>query len=188
MRVFGDGGERRTALPTRNATLGTGLRWKPWSSQVVYLAAEAQNGLADASRHDVLLRASASFLNGGHFGDDWHPARAGWFSQNLYLDAARYLRSDFSAFTADYRASRHVRIAEANTLEPYAHVQTNLSGSQSVLRDIRAGAGVRWNLWHGGSTYDADPHKLSLGLEFQQAFQTYLTDRNGLFLTVGSRW
>ena len=187
-RVFGDGGERRSALPVRNATLGAGVRWKPWRSQVVYVAAEGQSGLEDTSRRDVLLRASASFLNGGRFGDDWHPARAGWFSQNLYLDAGRYLKSDFNAFTADYRASYHARLAEGRTLEPYAHAQVNLSGSGTVARDVRGGAGVRLNIWRGGSTYDADPHKLSLGLELQQAFETYLADRNGLFLTLGFRW
>jgi len=155
---------------------------------VLYLAAEAQNGLEDGSRRDVLLRASASFLNGGRFSDDWHPARGGWFSQNLYVDAARYLATDFNAFTADYRTSYHRRIVDGTTLEPYTHVQFNVSGSRSAERDIRAGTGVRWNVWHGGSAYDADPHKLSIGLEFQQAFETYLTDRRGVFLTLGSRW
>jgi adsorption protein A len=187
-RVFGDSGDVRSAFPAENATLGAGLRWKPWRNQVIYLAAEGQNGLADASRHDVLLRASASFLNGGRLSDDWHPARPGWLSQNLYLDAARYLNSDFDAFTADYRTSYHKRVAAANTLEPFTHVQFNLSGSQNLERDIRAGVGVRWNMWHGGSNYDADPHKLSIGVEFQRAFDTYLADRNGLFLTLGSRW
>jgi adsorption protein A len=187
-RLFGDSGDAHSPLPARNAMLGAGLRWKPWSSQVVYVAAEAQNGLADTTRRDVLLRASASFLNGGRFGDDWHPARPGWFSQNLYLDAARYLKGQVTAVTADYRASRHGRVAEGSTLEPYAHLQISLSGRDSLLRDVRAGTGVRWNVWHGGSTYDADPHKLSMGLEFQHAFTTYLADRRGLFLTVGSRW
>lgn len=187
-RVFADGGELRSALPSRNAVLGAGLRWKPWRSQVVYFAAEGQNGLADGSRRDVMLRASASFLNGGRFGDDWHPARGGWVSQNLYLDAARYLKTDFTAFTADYRTSYHKRIVEGTTLEPYVHAQFSVAGSRSFERDVRAGAGVRWNVWHGGSAHDAAPHKLSLGLEFQQAVQTYLPDRNGLFLTLGSRW
>jgi adsorption protein A len=185
-RVFADGGELHSALPSQNAMLGAGLRWKPWRSQVIYLAAEGQNSLDDASRRDVLLRASASFLNGGR--DDWHPARAGWFSHNLYLDAARYLQSDVNAFAADYRTSYHKRVAGGNTLEPYAHLQFNFSGRQRLERDIRAGAGVRWNIWYGGSNYDADPHKLSLGVEYQQALTTYLADRHGLFFTLGSRW
>jgi adsorption protein A len=187
-RVFADGGELHSALPADNAMLGAGLRWKPWRSQVIYFAAEAQNGLSDGSQHDALLRASASFLNGGRFADDWHPARAGWFSQNLYLDAARYLRSDFNALTADYRTSYHKRVADGSTLEPYAHLQFNASGSSSLERDVRGGSGLRWNIWYGGSRYDADPHKLSFGIEFQQAFETYLPDRSSLFLTLGSRW
>ena len=114
-RVFADGGDLHRAFPTENAMLGAGLRWKPWRSQVIYLAAEGQGSLDDRSRRDVLVRASASFLNGGRFGDDWHPARAGWFSQNLYLDAARYLKSEFNAVTADYRTSYHKRIADQRT-------------------------------------------------------------------------
>jgi adsorption protein A len=187
-RVFADGGELRSALPSRNAMLGAGLRWKPWRSQIIYLAAEHQNGLDDRGRRDVLLRASASFFNGGRYGDDWHPARNGWFSRNLYLDAAQYVQTNRSAFTADYRTSYHRRVADGQTLEPYAHVQFNGAESKRLDRDVRAGVGLRWNVWHGGTPYDADPHKLSLGVEFQQAFETYLPDRNGVFLTLGSRW
>ena len=187
-RLFGDGGQLRRPVPTENAMLGVGLRWKPWSRQVIYLAAENQIGLEDHDRRDVLLRASASFLNGGRLGDDWHASHSGWVSTNLYLDAAHYLKADYSAFTADYRASYHRKLVEKQTLEPYAHVQFNSAWTTHVNRDVRAGLGVRWNLWHGGSTYDADPHKLSLGLEFQQAFETYLPDRNGVFVTLGSRW
>jgi bacteriophage N4 adsorption protein A len=38
------------------------------------------------------------------------------------------------------------------------------------------------------TTYDADPHKISVGFEFQHAFETYLPDRNGMFLTLASPW
>jgi adsorption protein A len=187
-RVLADGGDLTSALPSHNAMLGVGLSWKPWRSQVIYLAAENQNGLDDHSRRDVLLRASASFLNGGRYGDDWHPSRSGWFSRNLYLDAAQYLETKHSAFTVDYRTSYHRRVSTAQTLEPYGHLQLNGAESSRFERDVRAGVGLRWNIWHGATPYDAAPHKISLGVEFQQAFQTYLIDRNGLFLTFGSRW
>ena len=55
-------------------------------------------------------------------------------------------------------------------------------------RDVRAGAGARWNLWQGGTKYDADPHKFTLGLEYQQTLDTYLPDKNGVFLNLGVRW
>ena len=190
-RVFGDGGEQRRALASENAMLGVGLRWKPWSSQVIYVEAENQIGVVDHSRKDVLLRASASFFNGGRFGDDWHPSGGGWISRNLYLDAAQYLKSDYRAVTADYRTGYHRRIAAKQTIEPYGHMQINgtwSQWSQGTNRDVRGGLGVHWNLWYDGTAYNADPHKLTLGVEFQQAFQTYLPDRNGVFVTLGTRW
>ncbi len=171
--------------------LGVGLRWKPWSSQVIYVEAENQIGVEDHSRKDVLLRASASFFNGGRYGDDWHPSGGGWISRNLYLDAAQYLKSDYRAVTADYRTGYHRRIAAKQTIEPYGHMQINgtwSQWSQGTNRDVRGGLGVHWNLWYDGTAYNADPHKLTLGVEFQQAFQTYLPDRNGVFVTLGSRW
>jgi adsorption protein A len=187
-RLLGDSGEQHSALPSEDTLAGFGLRWKPWRSQVIYLAAENQIGLEDRSRRDVLLRASASFFNGGRFGDDWHPSRQGWISRNLYLDAAHYLKTDYSAFTADYRMSYHRRISTEQTVEPYGHVQFTGAKDGRIYRDLRGGLGLRWNLWYGATTYDAVSHKLSLGVEFQQAAETYLPDRNGVFVTLGTRW
>ena len=187
-RVLGDGGDLRSAVPSQNGMLGVGLRWKPLRNQVIYFAAENQIGLADRSRRDVLLRASASFLNGGRYGDDWHASGSGWFSRNVYLDAAQYLQTHHSAFTADYRESYHRKVSASGTLEPYAHLQFNGAKNAQFERDVRSGAGLRWNMWYGATRYDAAPHKVSVGVEFQQAFETYLSDRNGLFLTFSTRW
>lgn len=187
-RLFGDGGNERQAFPAENPRLGAGLRWKPWRRHVFYLAGEYQTALEGEPRRDVLLRASASLLNGGRHSDDWHPSGGAWWANNLYLDAAHYVQQGISAATADLRSSVHVKVADRQTIEPFAHVQ--LSGiKRSVTdEDARFGAGARWNLWHGRSRYDADPRKLTLGLEFQQAFKTYLTDRTGVFISLGSRW
>jgi adsorption protein A len=187
-RVLADGGDLRRAVPSQNAMLGVGLRWKPWRSQVIYLAAENQNGLDDRSRRDFLLRVSASFFGGGRASDDWHPAGNGWFSRNLYVDGARYLETRYSAFTTDYRMSYHRKMSASQTLEPYAHLQFNGIAHTGFERDVRSGVGLRWNLWQGANAYDAPPHKISVGVEFQQAFKTYLADRNAAFLTLGAHW
>ena len=187
-RVVGDGGADRSPLPSANPMLGVGLRWKPLASQIIYLAAENQTALGPAGGRDVLLRVSASFLNGGGYGDDWHPSRRGWVARNLYVDGAHYLEGNRSAFTADYRTGYHHRIAGGQTVEAYGHLQFNGLQSRRLERDIRSGAGLRWNIWHGGTRHDAPPHKIALGVEFQHAFETYLQDRRGLFVTVGSRW
>jgi adsorption protein A len=187
-RVLADGGDLHSPVPSQNALLGVGLRWKPWRSQVIYLAAENQNGLADPSRRDFLVRVSASFFGGGRSSDDWHPAGHGWFSRNLYVDGAGYLETRHSAFTADYRMSYHRKLSASHTLEPYGHLQFNAIAHEVFDHDLRTGAGLRWNIWQGATAYDAAPHKFSVGVEFQHAVQTYLANRNAVFLTLGTRW
>ena len=188
VRVFADGGQLSSALPSQNGVVGVGLSWKPWRNQVVYFAAEHQNGLADRERRDTLLRASASFFNTGRAGDDWHASGDGWFSRNLYLDVAQYLQSRSSSVTADYRTSYHRKVSTGQTVEPYGHLQVNGIKGVDFQRDLRVGAGLRWNVWYGGTRYDAVPHKFSLGVEFQQALKTYLPDPNGLFVSISTRW
>ena len=125
-RVFADTGENGVAMPVKNPMSGTGLRWKPLRDQIFFLAVEQQlpqNGQNGASAN--MLRASSSFFNGGKYSDEWRPHGSGWFAQNLYLDAAQYVRQDIQAWTADYRVSWHQKVANGQTIEPYAHVQDN---------------------------------------------------------------
>lgn len=188
-RVIGDGGVDRQALPVENRTLGVGLRWKPFGSRVFYVSAEQQAALDGPSHRDLLLRSSASLFNGGHHGDDWHASGSGWFAENLYLDGAHYIKAEYSAVTGDYRASYHRKLAGRQTVEPYAHAQiTGVRIGGTVDRDVRGGVGTRLNLWLGGNRYNADPHKISIGVEYQQTAETYLPDTNGVFVAVGARW
>ncbi|ELD66460.1 type VI secretion system Vgr family protein [Escherichia coli KTE233] len=81
-RVFADTGENGVMMPVKNPMSGTGLRWKPLRDQIFFLAVEQQlplNGQNGAS--DTMLRASASFFNGGKYSDEWHPNGSGWFAQ-----------------------------------------------------------------------------------------------------------
>jgi len=189
-RLIGDSGIERRPVPVQNRTVGVGLRWKPLRQQVFYVAVEQQTRLDGPARPDTLARASASLFNGGHHSDDWHAAGGGWFAQNLYLDVAQYFKTKYGAATADYRASYHKKLASGHSVEPYAHVQTTgvRNAGVSTDRDVRGGIGARWNVWYGGTRYNADPHKLSIGIEYQDTLETYLPDRNGLFLSVGVRW
>lgn len=75
-RVFADTGENGVMMPVKNPMSGTGLRWKPLRDQIFFIAVEQQlplNGQNGAS--DTMLRASASFFNGGKYSDEWHPKR-----------------------------------------------------------------------------------------------------------------
>ena len=182
-----------------------GLRWKPLHDQVFYLAAEEQVPL-DHHRGEVdtLLRASASFFNSGRYSDEWHANGSGWMAQNLYLDAGHYLKNNHEIYTADYRLSWHQKVHEGQTLEPYSHIQSNaglVSNSLSdytkwdqYSSDLLGGVGMRYNLWLGQTHYDAWPHKISFGLEYQYVFtlsnlQTIgLEERDSVIFTLGGRW
>ena len=193
-RLSTDTSNSGAVIPIEQPLLGAGLRWKPLRDQIFFLALEQQAPLDhDHGEYDTLIRASASFFNGGSFSDEWHPNGDGWFAQNLYLDAAEYMRHDMRAWTADYRFSRHEKVSANQTIEPYAHIQANgYRGQDHTTRGSQLGGiGVRWNIWAGETHYDAWPHKFSIGTEYQRTFKNVnqRTDkRNGIFITMGIHW
>jgi len=190
-RVFA-GSKDNNFVPVDEPMLGIGVRWKPLRDQVIYLAAEQQIPLDHHhGEADLMLRASASFFNGGKFSDDWHPTGNGWMAQNLYLDAAHFVKADYQIYTADYRMSWHQKINHKQTLEPYWHAQYNASTDTPYRDNTLGGVGVRLNTWFGESHYSAFPHKVSVGLEYQRSFSGHNRDtdsKNSLFLTLGARW
>jgi len=191
-RLFAGSGDSGVVLPVKNPMIGAGLRWKPLHDYTFFLALEEQFPL---DRHhgeiDTMVRASASLFNNGKYSDEWHPNGNGWFAQNLYLDAAQYVHQDIQAWTADYRASWHQKVASQQTIEPYAHVQVNGYRDDHTQGTQLGGIGVRWNIWTGQTQYDAWPHKVSLGVEYQHTFKAINQDidkRNSAFFTVGVHW
>ena len=190
-RVFA-GSKDNNFVPVNEPMLGLGVRWKPLHDQVIYLAAEQQIPLDHHhGEADLMLRASASFFNGGKYSDDWHPTGNGWMAQNLYLDAAHFVKADYQLYTADYRMSWHQKINGKQTVEPYWHAQYNASTDSPYRDNTLGGVGVRLNTWFGESHYSAFPHKVSVGLEYQRALSGHNRDtdsKNSLFLTLGARW
>jgi len=191
-RLFAGTGDSNVALPVKNPMLGTGIRWKPLHDYTLFLAVEEQFALDHHhGETDAMLRASSSFFNEGQYSDEWHPNGGGWFAQNLYLDAAQYVRQDIQAGVADYRTSWHQKVGQHQTIEPYAHIQVNGYRDGDTQVTQLGGLGVRWNIWTGQTQYDAWPHKISLGLEYQHIFSATHQDeaeRNNAFFTVGVHW
>lgn len=192
-RVFAGSGQGGDLWPTHAPMLGAGVHWQPWRSHNAVFTLERQQPLDNHpyTRSDTMARVSYSTAFEDRYNQDWRPARRTWMTQNLYLDLAHYFIGRQTAVTADYRLGMHRRIAPGQTLEPYAHVQFNgleHGRGGGFDRDVRAGAGLRWNLWYGESRYDAYRHRFSIGVEVQHAFTSYLPGRNAVYLTVGKHW
>jgi len=187
-RIFSGNGFNSSVLPLNSPMFGVGFRWKPLSEQVINLSAEEQIPLdnVQGARTDTLIRASGSFFNTGRFSDDWHPTGSGWVAQNLYLDSAYYIGAATSTLTADYRTSYHVKIPNAETIEPYAHLQWNTMSSVTG-DDFRIGVGLRWNMWRNESKYKAYSSRYFFSIEAQHAFTTYLNAKNALLAILGVR-
>lgn len=188
-RVFGSSGARDSVWPIYAPMLGVGLRWKPFTEQIIYLAVEKQVPLDHGSSApaNTMIRLSGSFLNDGKRTDDWHPVGPGWWSQNLYLDSAYYLSNQAYSLTADYRLGYHKKIAEGQTIEPYVRGLANKISGETTP-DLRVGAGVQWNLWGHQSRYNAYASKTYVALEVQYALKTYQSDRATVLLNMGFRW
>lgn len=192
-RVTASSGADSGTWPVHEPTLGLGLRWKPLVDQVLYLTVEPLIPLNDRDRResDVLVRASASFLNTGRYSDDWHPTGSGWLARSLYLDLGHYLRDQRTAFTADLRGSYHHKLGDGRSLEPYTHLQYSAvhhDGPAGFDKDLRIGLGLRLNRWSGESRYDAYPTRTSIGVEFQHAFRSFLDEREVILATLRGRW
>lgn len=189
-----DTSDSGAVFPSAQPMLEAGVRWKPLRNRIFFVALAQQAPLDHQhGEYESLIRASASFLNGGKFSDEWHPNGTGWAAQNLYIDGAEYMRHDTRAWTADYRFSYHNKVAANQTLEPYAHVQANgSSGQDHVTRGSHMGGiGIKWNIWTGENRYNAWPHKITMGAEYQYTFKNInqSTDkRNGVFVTFGVHW
>lgn len=190
VRLFAGSGEEDSALPLYSPMLGAGLRLRPWRRQNVAFALEQQLPLDNGPdvEADVMLRASGSWLDGGRFSADWHALGNGWASQSLYLDLAHFVDARRSAATADYRLAWQHKTGNGHTLEPYGHLQYNVTEADARDEDVRAGLGLRWNRWFGETRHDAWRHKASVGLEFQHAFHTWLADQDSLSLNLGLHW
>ena len=191
-RVFAGSGNGGSVWPIHGWMLGVGVHWKPLTTQNIVLSAEQQTPVSGSrfTRNDTLLRAAGSWSFGPHLNDDWHASGGGWWSQNFYVDVARYLRAKQTVLTADYQLGWHRKLAEGQSIEPYARVQfTGIDRNRgSFQRDGRVGLGVQWNLWFGETRYDAYPHRFSVAVEGQHAFTSYLREKNAVFLIVRTAW
>lgn len=197
---------------------GVGLRWKPLGQANLNLYAELyhQRQIDDThydglslgqllspakvganwrdlrshaeSSNDLLLRATASFLDQGDYRADWRVDEDDWNERFLYLDAAWWTRAGDHQWLSRYQQGHAWKLdtRSPQTLMPYGFVEFGSQDPGNDWRqDLRAGVGLRWQWWFDDDKYNAYRGSLKVRTEYQQSLGGNLYERaNGVLLGV----
>ncbi|QXH54055.1 phage receptor [Pseudomonas fakonensis] len=140
------------------------------------------------SSNDLLLRATASFLDQGDWRNDWRVDEDQWNERFLYLDAAWWTRAGDHAWLSRYQQGHAWKLpgSSPQTLMPYGFVEfSSQDPSNDWRQDARAGVGVRWQWWFDDDRYNAYRGSLKVRAEYQQALGGNLYERaNGVLVGV----
>ncbi|MDH0301589.1 MULTISPECIES: phage receptor [unclassified Pseudomonas] len=211
------GGQSRTDYAQSMGT-GVGLRYKPFGQANLNLYAELYHqrqidsdhysGLSlgellspakvggnwgDLRHHaessnDLLLRATASFLDQGRYRNDWRVDEDDWGERFLYLDAAWWTRAGDHAWLSRFQQGHAWKLPgnSPQTLMPYGFLEfASQDPSNDWRQDARAGVGVRWQWWFDDDRYNAYRGSLKVRAEYQQSLGGNLYERaNGVLLGV----
>ncbi|POG10383.1 phage receptor [Pseudomonas putida] len=195
------GGQSRTDYAQSMGT-GVGLRYKPLGQANLNLYAELYHqrqidddhysGLSlgellspakvggnwgDLRHHaessnDLLLRATASFLDQGDWRNDWRVDEDDWNERFLYLDAAWWTRAGDHAWLSRFQQGHAWKLPgnSPQTLMPYGFFEfSSQDPSNDWRQDARAGVGVRWQWWFDDDRYNAYRGSLKVRAEYQQS-------------------
>lgn len=138
------------------------------------------------SSNDLLLRATASFLDQGEWRNDWRIDEDDWNERFLYLDAAWWTRAGDHAWLSRYQQGHAWKLPgnSPQTIMPYGFLEFSAQDPSNDWRqDARAGLGVRWQWWFDDDRYNAYRGSLKVRAEYQQSLGGNLYERaNGVLL------
>jgi len=163
---------------------GVGLRYMPFQSINLNLYGEFFREDKRVADNDLMLRASASFLDQGEYRNDWRVDQNHWPERSLYLDAAWWVDESERLLVTRFTRGHAFKLptSSAQTLSPYLVGQGT---EQDRQQDLRVGAGLRWQLWFDDDRYNAYRRRLSMSVEYQQALGGNLYERaNGLQIGI----
>ncbi|CAM3851389.1 bacteriophage N4 receptor, outer membrane subunit [compost metagenome] len=195
---------------------GVGLRYKPFGTRNINLYSELyhQRQIDDAqyggltlgqlispskvgdnygdlrghaeTSNDLLLRATASFLDQGKWRNDWRADEDEWDERFLYHDAAWWTRAGDHQWLSRYQRGHTWKLPSdtAQTLMPYGFLEfSSQDPSNDWRQDLRTGLGLRWQWWFDDDRYNAYRGSLKVRAEYQQSLGGNLYEHaNGLLL------
>ncbi len=140
------------------------------------------------SSNDLLLRATASFLDQGDYRNDWRVEENHWNERFLYLDAAWWTHAGEHQWTSRFQQGHTWKLpaTRPQTLMPYGFLAFSSQDPGNDWRqDLRTGLGLRWQWWFDDDRYNAYRGHLTVRTEYQQALGGNLYEQaNGVLLGV----
>ncbi|QPG61699.1 phage receptor [Pseudomonas sp. BIGb0427] len=138
------------------------------------------------SSNDLLLRATASYLDQGKWRNDWRVDEDEWDERFLYLDGAWWTRAGDHQWLSRYQRGHTWKLPSASpqTLMPYGFLEfSSQDPSNDWRQDLRTGLGLRWQWWFDDDRYNAYRGSLKVRAEYQQSLGGNLYEHaNGVLL------
>lgn len=189
-RLFGQAESNSHVFkPGGVSSISVGLRYKPLRNVNWNFFIEPMYRF-DQDTADLMLRTTASLISNPKYSGDWHPGSdAYWLEQDLYLDASYLTHDESYALLAKYSVGPHFKLASsmarASSLRPYVMAQASTS---DLGEDTRAGVGLSYHFFSGGSERMAYKQKSSVEVEYHHSFSTYLSGDEGVSLILRLAW
>ncbi|RCK45626.1 hypothetical protein TH25_17900 [Thalassospira profundimaris] len=195
------GGNGRARFAQTLAT-GVGLRYKPFGDYNLNLYGELFSqternksdvpgikagdilkpnklidGISDLNgahkrNNDLILRATASFLDQGDYRNDWRVDQNDWNERFVNLDLSWWTRSGNHMASSRFQQGHSFKLPtqSAQTIMPYGFVEASAQDPDNTWRqDLRGGIGVRWQLYTDDDKYNAYRTRVHARLEYQKS-------------------
>ncbi|AUG55403.1 NfrA family protein [Thalassospira marina] len=122
--------------------------------------------------NDLILRATASFLDQDEYRNDWRVGEDDWNERFVNLDLSWWTRSGNHMALSRYQQGHSFKLPtqSAQTIMPYGFVEAAAQDPNDTWRqDLRTGVGLRWQLYTDEDKYNAYRTRVNARLEYQKS-------------------
>ena len=154
-----------------------GIRHKPIKDKEIYLAVEQLVKTGDETRSDTLLRASLGISGTPRRGEEFH--------EELYLEAAHFVKENSNILYGNYELGKVYQIDKNTNIVPYVTTggtYSNDNQNKASVTKLDVGLGVAINISSHETHYEVGKYRNKLKLEARQKYAGNSKDKQALRL------
>ena len=135
------------------------------------------DGISDAANNskrdnDLILRATASFFDQNEYRNDWRVDDDDWNERFLSIDLSWWTKSGNHMALSRFQQGHSFKLPTESpqTIMPYGFIEAGAQDPNNTWRqDLRAGVGVRWQLFSDDDKYNAYRTRINARIEVQKS-------------------